>query len=411
MARGLTAKQVENAMANSDHRRQIPDHGQPGLYLIIQPSGAKSWAIWYRRLSDKKQRKYTLDGFPALGTARERAQEVLKKVRNGEDPAAENQLKKRTVLDHESDKFEDVAVRFIKRDQRPTNRSWRETARVLGLKEVKDSEDLQIVPRGLTDQWKGRRIGEITKREILAHLDEIVVDTPIMANRTLAAIRRLFSWCLEKDIVKSSPCAGIKAPAEETSRDRVLDDDEIRAFWAACTELKYPFGSAAKLLLLTGQRRSEVSGMRMDEIKEGVWTVPAARSKNKKAHQVPLSAAALNLIEGVPPIKGKLVFTTRGDAPIQGWGQAKVRLDERMPIPPWRLHDLRRTVATRMQKLGVRLEVVEKCLSHTSGSFAGIVGVYQLHSFEDEMREAFNKWADQLADILNGKPAKERKRA
>ena len=403
MARGLTAKQVENARAESD-RREMPDHGKPGLYLVIQPSGAKSWAIRYRRLSDKKPRKYTLAGFPDIATARKQAQEVIDRINLGEDPAADKQIAKRTIVERESDEFADVAVRFIKRDQRPKKRTWRETARILGLEEA-DSGELQTIRGGLVDQWKGRRIGEVTKKEILALLDEIVDrDAGIMANRTLAVIRRLFNWCLERDIVQASPCAGIKPPTEETSRDRVLDDDEIRSFWAACDEMKYPFGHAYKLLLLTGQRRSEVGGMCFDEIKDGVWTIPSSRTKNKDAHEVPLSAAALGTIAAVTAIKGKFVFTTTGDAAVSGWSDAKERMDEIMKIAPWRTHDLRRTVATRMQKLGVRLEVTEKCLNHTSGSFSGIVGVYQLHSFAEEKREAFDLWASELEGILAGRP-------
>src|SRR5262245_4497599 len=127
MARGLTPLKVENARA-SDQRQEIADPGKPGLYLVIQPSGKKSWAVRYRRLSDKAPRKYTIDGFPSLGVARKLAQGVLDQVAEGKDPAASKQIEKLAARDRESDEFGDIVVRFIERDQKPSNRTWKETA-------------------------------------------------------------------------------------------------------------------------------------------------------------------------------------------------------------------------------------------------------------------------------------------
>jgi integrase len=405
MARGLTVLKVENIKPDPSRRIEIADHGKPGLYLVVQPSGKKSWAIRYRRLRDKAPRKYTLDGFPSLGAARKLAQDVLDKVAEGADPAEQKQLDKRTIRETESDYFGDVVARFVKRSLRPSNRTWRESARVLGLREG-DGDDLQIVPGGLTDRWAKRRISEITKRDVLAVLDDIVDrGSPVMANRTLAWTRRLFNWCIEKDLAAVSPCAGVKPPATETSRDRILTDDEIRKFWKACDALGFPFGPAGKVLLLTGQRKGEVTGMRLDEVKEGIWRIPASRSKNKRAHQVPLARAALDILQSVPSISGELVFSLNGRNPATGWPAAKQRLDAAMQVSDWRLHDLRRTAASGMARVGIQLPVIEKALNHTSGSFAGIVGVYQRHSFENEMRAALDAWADEVERIVSGKPA------
>ena len=415
MARGLTALKIENTRADPNRRKEIPDHGKPGLYLVIQSSGKKSWAVRYRRLSDKAPRKFTLEGFPSLGVARQLAQDVLDKVAAGEDPAAEKQIAKRVVLEQESDTFADVAVQFIKRDQRPTNRTWHETARVLGLKEAADKENLETIPGGLVDRWGNRKISEIKKREIIDLLDGIAEDAPVMANRTLAAIRRLFNWCLEKDRIQFSPCAGLKQ-GKEHHRTRVLSDDEIRLFWQACDELKFPYGSAAKLLLLTGARRSEVGEMTIEEIKEGVWTVPArAHEEQEGPHgaavvgsDCPVEGCAVNQGRARPYLHAqrRVAFTA--------WHLVRDRLHELMvakapgtKIAPWRLHDLRRTMASGMARLGVKLEVIEKCLNHVSGSFAGVVGVYQLHSFEKEKREAFDKWGEEVERIVAGKRASE----
>ena len=412
MARALTQLKIDAVKPDPNGRREIPDPGKPGLYLVVQPSGKKSWAIRYRRLPDKAPRKFTLDGFPSLGKARQLAQEVLDKVAGGEDPAEQKQLDRRIVHEQESDTFADVVVQFIKRDQRPSNRTWRETARVLGLKEAADGENLEIIKDGITDRWGKRKIGEIKKREIIDHIDGIAEDHPYMANRTLAHIRHFFNWCLAKDRIQFSPCAGLKQ-SKETARERVLSDDEIRLFWLACEKLKFPYGDAAKLLLLTGARRSEVGAMTLEEVKEGIWTIPGGRTKNKKAHTVPLSRAAVDILRNAPTIKGErgLVFTLNGKVPFTSWYPVRNQLHDAMEkaagkkIEPWRPHDLRRTVASGMARLGIQLPVIERCLNHVSGSFRGVVGVYQRHKFEPEMAAAFEAWAAHIERLLSGKPA------
>src|SRR5262245_53047837 len=219
--RGLTALKVENARP-TEKRREIPDKGKPGLFLVIQPSGHKSWCVRYRRLSDKKPRKLVLPGgLVSLATARKLAQQALDQVAEGGDPAAQKQADKRTAREAESETFADTVALFIRRDQ-SSNRTWEETARVLGLRA--DGDNLQIVPDGLVDRWGKRKISEITKREIIDLLDEIVDRAPYMANRTFAKIRRFFAWCVEKDRLQFSPCTGIVAPAEEQSRTRALSD-------------------------------------------------------------------------------------------------------------------------------------------------------------------------------------------
>src|SRR5262245_7781349 len=420
MARGLTPLQVENAKPAND-RREIADQGKPGLYLVIQPTGKKSWAVRYRRLNDQKPRKYTLDGFPSLAVARKLAQAVLDKVAEGGDPAAAKQAEyqKKRLDPGESDGFSDVAIRFITRDQRPNNRTWKETARLLGIREGENGV-LMAIPGGLVDTWDNRKIGEIPKRDIIAVVDAIEQrGAGIIANRTLAAIRRLFNWCVEKDILQMSPCAGIKPPAEENSRRRVLSDDEIRLFWNACGRLGYPFGDAGKMLLLTGARRSEVADMTRHEIKGDTWTIPRERQKNNEPQAVPLSEPAIAVLSNARKVKSDagFVFTATGERPVSGWSKNKIAIDEIMAdastrkIEDWHLHDLRRTVASGMARLGIRLEVIEKVLNHTSGSFGGIVGVYQLHSYEAEKREALQKWAEEVARIVSGKREPARRRA
>jgi integrase len=207
------------------------------------------------------------------------------------------------------------------------------------------------------------------------------------------------------------PCAGVKPPTAERARDRVLSDEELRLVWQAADKLGGAFAPLVKLLALTGQRRDEVARMRWEEvgIENRLWTLPAERTKNNQPHEVPLSNAALAILEKVPRVKeSPFVLTTNGGAsPASGYSKNKRRLDALLPLdmPPWRLHDLRRTCASGMARLGINLPVIEKVLNHASGSFAGIVGVYQRHSFADEKRAALEAWGRHVEGLISGKPA------
>jgi integrase len=407
MAKKLTARKVEQARANPSKRREVPDGGKPGLYLVIQPSGRKSWAVRYR--VNGKPRKLTLDGFPGLATARRLAQDALDMVAERKDPAAEKQASK-SQYGLGSDLFSAVAAEFVERHAKRNTRalSAHQTERFLAR---------EVLPK-----WGNKRIQEITKRHVLDLLDGIVDrGGGLSANRVLAAVRKLFNWAVQRGIITISPAAGIKAPLAETSRDRVLSDDEIRWTWLACDRLAYPFGSMAKILLLTGQRRNEVSGMTWDELDldKALWRIPGGRTKNDEAHEVPLSDAALSVIASLPRIKSNkgYLFTTNAETHVSGYSRAKSMLDKAMleiarderaqdvEIPRWTFHDLRRTAVSCMARLGIALPVIEKVVNHSSGSFAGIVGVYQRHSFADEKRTALQAWANFVLSTVERRPA------
>ena len=351
----LTTRSVE-AMQPSSERREIPDGYLPGLYLVVQPSGAKSWAIRYRHHS--RPRKYTLGGFPVLDlkAARELGAKALRAVAEGRDPGQEKA--------QQPDSIESVAEQFIERHVRRLNRPLTIQATERALRQ-------HVLPR-----WRGRTVDSITRRDILDVLDRVVDNgMPVMANRVLAAVRKMFSWAASRDIIAVSPCAGVKPPTVEKPRDRVLDDDELRKVWQAADKIGWPFGPLVQLLALTGQRRDEVGRMQWSEINldKRLSTLPAVRVKTGKAHEVPLSAAAIGILKSLPR-SGDLVLTTNGATAASGYSKAKRRIDAMCPIPPWRLHDLRRTVASGMAKLNINLPVIEKVLNHSSGSFAGIVG-------------------------------------
>jgi len=385
----LTALEVENAKPRED-RWELSD-GR-GLYLVVQPSGAKSWALRYRRKKDRKARKLTLAGGAlSLAEARARAAEAMLQVTAGADPAAAKvagkKAERQAAAYRAVDSVEKVVGDFI-RLYAKRNRSWRSTER--------------IFEKNVLTAWKGRTIHDIKKRDVLALLDAIAADRPVQANRIFAGLRRLFNWCIERDILAISPCAGVRPLSKETSRERVLSDVELVALWHATDG--DPAGPLLRILMLTGQRRSECSGMCWSEIDEAerLWTLPPARTKNGRPHTVPLSSQAWAIIESMPRIRGDHYVFAGADR--VGYHRAKRRIDQRMPgAEPWVLHDIRRTCATGLQKLGVRLEVTEAVLNHTSGSRAGIVGVYQRHDWAAEKRDALQRWADRVDALVTGK--------
>jgi integrase len=381
----------------------VPDGKVTGLYLVLQASGAKSWALRYRAAGTP--RKLTIGPYPAvdLASARRKAHEALGAIAQGIDPAAEKQAsraaaKAAAAID---DRLSDVAAKFVRQHVKRENGALWSAA-------VDRYLAREILPR-----LGSRRIGEIRRADVRSMLNDIGERSPTTANRVLAVTRRLFNWAVEEEIVDVSPIGKLKA-TKEVSRDRVLDDDEIRVVWKAFERMGWPFGSVGQLLMLTGARRTEVAEARWSEfdLAAKTWTLPKERAKNGVAHLVPLSDMAIELIEKLPRIAntGDFVFTF-GRVAVQGFARKKIELDAAiaadigMPLEGWTFHDFRRVVATNLQRLGVRLEVTEAVLNHVSGSRSGIVGVYQRHDFATEKRAALAAWAARLNEIITGAEA------
>ena len=220
-----------------------------------------------------------------------------------------------------------------------------------------------------------------------------------------AALSSLLTWLKERRKIKANPLDALRRPKAPEARERTLTDDEIRKFWQATASLTPAFRDSLRLMLITGQRRSEVAGMRRSELSAdgSLWTLPPGRTKNKREHTVPLPPLAREIIAGVKSISTDLLFTVDGMRSISGWGKVKRRLNELMGVADWRVHDLRRTAITNMARAGVDLHVVEKVVNHVSGSFGGIVGVYQKHKFADEVKAALEAWANLLTSIVEGR--------
>jgi integrase len=405
VAKALTVRAIET-LKPGPARREVPDGNVPGLYLIVQPSGKKSWAIRYRN-ADGRTRKLTLDNYPVMdiGKAREQARKALSQARDGEnprDPAEEKVTAKRApkVAPAPPDLIETVVDVFVKRyaDKNTRASSAREYRRVL---------DREVVSR-----WPGRRLSTITRAEIHdmldAHADR---GAAVQANRTLAAFRKLCNWAVDRGMIATSPCAGVKPPTAESGRTRVLNEDEMRAIWRVADKLGYPFGPIVKLLMLTGQRKSEVGDLVWPEIDIGsaLWTLPAARAKNGIEHEIPLSQQALDVLATLPRLGASngFAFTTTVRTPVSGYGRFKEQIDRAIAadvgesLPHWTFHDLRRTCATGLARLGIALPVIERTLNHVSGSFAGIVGTYQKHSYSDEKRAALTAWGAFIERLMS----------
>jgi integrase len=248
-------------------------------------------------------------------------------------------------------------------------------------------------------QWT-KPLDQITHQDVLTALNGI--EARSQRAHALKDIRTFFNWCIPR-YLKASPCIGIKKPAQKP-RDRVLADDELCKVWNRAREIGYPYGTIVQLLILTGQRLSEIAGLRWEWIREGAVTFPSEITKNARVSKIPLGAMARRLIEETPR-HSSLLFPARGHTtkPFNGFGASKESLDK-CGVENFVHHDLRRTFATNMARLGVRLEVTEKLLNHVSGSMGGIVGVYQRHEYMDEMREAISRYEASLSHVLESSP-------
>ena len=344
----------------------------------------------------------TLAVFPtlSLADARVRARDVMAAASEGRDPAEEVRAAKAPKLEDDRDKIASLIVQYDKRHLR-------------GLK----SRDVvrRELDRFVVAPWGKRDIHSITKRDVIDLLD-CIADSGRMvtANRVRAYLNKFLNWAVERDILPLSPATGVKPVAKEISRDRVLTDDEIRWFWQACEAEGFPWGPLGKVLLLTGQRLNEAAQMTEGEVRGDVWHLSADRTKNGRAHDVPLSTHVRALLDAVERIEGKagFTFTTTGRTPVSGFFKARAHLAEAMEriaakecgeavdIPRWTFHDLRRTAATGMARLGIAVRVTEAVLNHVSGTGGGIVAVYQRYDYADDKRRALEAWAGYVLALM-----------
>ena len=265
------------------------------------------------------------------------------------------------------------------------------------------------IERCVLPAWEDRQISTIGRRDINDLIDGVVDRGAVtMARRLHAYLHRLFRWAVGRGILETNPMAHLPKPGSETPRDRVLTDAELAEVFKNTSKLlPASYGPMFQLLILTGARRTEIAALRWSEIKDDTIILPRDRTKTGQVHSIPLATQALAILKQLPRIgPSDFVFTVTGRNPAVDFSGSKKRLDDITKIPPWRIHDLRRTVATGLQRLGINLQVIEAVLGHVGGSRSGIVGVYQRHSFDAEKRTALEAWAREVECIVDGKPAK-----
>ena len=404
MASGKVAKRSVDAVKAGPSDAYLWDDELRGFGLKVTPAGKKVYLLQYRmggRGAATRRVTIGTHGSPwTPATARNEAERLLVLVRQGRDPADEKKERRRIEVELA---FEPYAAKFLADYGKKT---WRP-----GTYGNAESN----LRRFVTPVLKRKALPLIRRSDVSAIFDGLPAASPALPRNIFALVRKLFGWAVERGDIDRSPLEGFKGPPNVASRDRVLSDAELNLVWSGSGKLGDPFGTLVRVLLTTGQRREEAAAMDWRELSQstGEWNIPAGRAKNGTAHTVPLNALALSILNERAgkdhwPKKG-LIFSTTGKTPISGFSKAKARLDklvaeanEDEAIDPWRLHDLRRTLATGLQRLGVRFEVTEAVLNHVSGSKSGVAGVYQRHDWKQEKRDALDAWAAHIERVLHG---------
>lgn len=412
MPKKLTQFDVERLRPPASGRLELFDTDARGLSLRITPHGSRTWYCNYRFAG--KPRRKCIGEVPRLGLkeARQIVLDKRKLLAAGKDP---EEVEVAAAIAQEAARgptFAEVAQRFI--DEELPGKRWKEPARILKDPDLEPFNDLRIREITLADLWD--RLGVIAKRPMRRKRKGPVRAERVQSNKVGDVLKMLFAWCARAGIVKENPALGLKRRVVAVKRKRVLNDQELRAFWASCDKLGEPFGPFYKLLALTAKRESEIAKLQWTEIDwaETKVELPAERVKNGEPHNFPLTPLTIEILNGVTKIgkKPSLVFTTTGETSISGFSRAKNRIDalmlaelkkgaadpEAVTLDHWTNHDLRRTVRTRLSKMGVSDFMCKRVL----GQSKGLLGeTYDQHDYIPERREALEKWEAALMTIVN----------
>jgi integrase len=416
----LTERKIETLTADRGQKdRLVFDDAQRGLAVRVTASGSRTYLCQYTLNRQKWRVPLGSCSALSLAKAREAAAAVMGDVAKGRNPAAERK--------------EAAAAEWAKRVR------GRLTLAIL----IQDWARLHLIhrrPRYAAEAVRALRHGfskhldrpaeDLDRAAVVQALDSLsrprkekgkgkssIRHGTAIAGRTAAYGRACFAWAMKRGTLPNNPFAELPMVSSVIKRERVLSDEEAGAIWRAAGEVPLPFGALVRLLMLTGQRREEVAGMTWTELSEDLttWTIPATRTKNGIPHLVPLSQPARELLHALPSdgpgdVRGArqlaklaLVFPGERGTPFSGWSKAKSALDTASGVSGWWLHDLRRTLATGLQRFGVRLEVTEAVLNHLSGSRAGVVGIYQRHDWAEEKRAALDAWSAHLLAAAEGR--------
>jgi integrase len=360
------------------------DRRKPGFGIRITSRGVKSWMLMYRARGRKV--RLTLGHFPALSVADARAQatSILGDIAKGGDPAAERAERRAEPTFGE---LAELYLRFHAPKKKP--RSVR--------------NDQYMLNADLLPVWQGRQLSDIRRRDVIELLDEISQRAPVKANRVRALLSVMFGFAVRRELVEANPVYGTDRPAVERSRERRLDDAELRGLWGALAAESLQVASFFRLALFTAARKSELSQMAWSEVDldRGWWTLAAGRSKGNREHRIPLSPSAVVLLRELRAnSRSDYVFRGhRGDrstTAVQHWVE---RIRRRAGLAaPWHLHDLRRTVASGLAELGVERLVISRILGHAE---SGITGIYDRHNYGPEQHAALARWDRRLQRVVS----------
>ena len=362
-------------------------------YRLRKGAGGKvlrSWVCQYRH--GGSSRRLLLGAATVLGAeqARTMAKKALGRVANGEDPQTDK-LDRRGKDKHT---FKAVVADYLPLKRREVRqRTYTELVRYLTGTYFRPLHSLAL--------------DQITRKDIASRLNRISLDSSsIVAGAARATLSAFYVWAMQAGIVEANPVVGTAKPKESPSRDRVLADAELSRIWQACGDDDY--GRCMRLLILSGARRQEIGGMCWSEFnfEQSTWTLPASRSKNKRAHTLPLLPAMRAIIEAVPRMASRdQLFGQRANG-LTAWSRGKPELDRRSGVKNWTTHDIRRSVATRMADIGIAPHIIEQILNHQSGHKAGPAGIYNRSNYEREVRSALALWEDHVRSIVEGSERK-----
>jgi integrase len=386
----LTVKSAEGIKLPKGKADYIEfDDDITGFGLRLREGGSRTWIYQYRIGS--KQRRMVLGSAKSvpLSLARQNASKLEAHVKLGGDPAMDKETARRDA-DNTLGSLVERYLEARKSEWRP--RSEAEINRHL----TKHAKTLHKMPIGAVDQ-----------RNIASLLGVIAKDAGnVTANRVRASLCAFFGWVIREGIkLPEGNVASYTNKREEKSRERVLTDAELKTIWKSCLDDDY--AAVLKLLMLSGQRANEIAELRWDEVHDDQIVLPSERTKNGRAHVVPLSEPAKAILSKFPRKDREYVFG-RDNTGFQGWSKAKEKIDARIaeagkPLAHWTVHDLRRTLATQMAELGIQPHIIEAVLNHVSGHKSGVAGIYNRATYDKEKRDALNLWAEHLLAVIQGK--------
>ncbi len=382
----LTDRWLASCPPPTRGRLEFADGLCPGLRARITSKGKKSFSVV--RWENGRQQRVTIGQYPAvsLADARARAKEVLLGTVATIDSPAKKAPAEPPLT------YAELAGQYVERHLKPNTRSWRN---------VRSS----LLRHPAVQHLLARPAAGITRRELVAVLDSIAAaGTPQAAVNILRRLKMLFNWAVDRDLLPANPCERIRPPAKTVERDRVLTDAEIAAVWKASHQLPTPYGQMYRMFLLTGQRRSEVATMRWSEVEGDVWTIPREKVKKDRPHTVPLTRAAQEVLSGLRRLprvvddNGFVFTTTGGKSASSNFAKVKRELDALSGVTRWTIHDIRRTVRSKLAELGVPREVARKVLNHEDGK---VDRIYNRHEYTVEKRNALKKWEGALRSVCS----------